>query len=259
MRQYRKSAVAWVITYAVLLPLVMSAMPMFVEESGAIKDMLSKLPEAVLASLEINPDLFTGSVGYFSYVFLYIGLTAAVQALNLGLSVISKENRMKTVDFLLSKPVPRAFIYLQKLSAALAVLFISQVSFYIAAVVSVSIQSPDGFDFKTFALIALTFTFIQLFFLCLGMFLAVLFDRIKSAVSLTMGVAFGVFFIGMVSSIADSEALRYLSPLRYFDNGYIIANGAYETRFLALAWILTLLFAAAGFVVFIKKDVRAAV
>jgi len=82
---------------------------------------------------------------------------------------------------------------------------------------------------------------------------------------LTMGVCMGTFLVGMIGAMAAgasnilSDILRYLSPLRYFDNNYIMSHGAYETGYLILSVALPVVLTVASFVIYVKKDIRAAV
>jgi len=257
MKQYRKSIITWAATLAVSAFVLLSATPLFIDEVGGMKDVMTGFPDAVKEALGIDLDTFFSAVGFYSYIFFYIGLAAAIQAMNLGLGIISKETRMKTADFLMSKPIKRSSVYLQKLLAALCALGITEAAFFVSAWLSMLYVSEGGFAVKPFWLISLTFTFYQLIYLALGLLIAATASKIKSTLTLTMGVAFGTFIVGMIGAIANSEALRYLSPLKYFDGNYIMMNNAYEPKFLILGAALTVVSAAASFAIYVKKDIKA--
>lgn len=257
LKQYKKSIIVWSIAYALFTAVIMSATPLFIDETAGMRSMIAQFPDAFREALGVDADTFLSAVGFFSYTFLYLGLVAAIQAMSLGVGIISKENRMKTADFLMSKPKKRESVYLQKLLAAVTVLAITEAVFFISATLSMIYQSGGDFNVTAFVLISLTFTFIQLMFMAIGLFLAAVIDKIKSTINVTMGVCFGFFMVGMVSAIAGSDTLRYLSPLKYFDNNYIMTNGTYETGYAVLGAALTLVLIAASFIVYVKKDIKA--
>jgi len=236
----------------------MLATPLFINESSSMKEMLASLPEAALDAMGIDLELFFSAVGFYSYVFTYIGLAAAIQAMSLGMGILSKENRMKTADFLMSKPKSRSSIFLAKLAACLCSLFVTGAVFFLAAWLSILTMTGGDFAFAPFALISLSFLLLQMIFLSVGLLAAALVGRIKSVVSVTIGIVFGVFLLGIISSIAGSEALRWLSPFRYFDYGYAMKNHTYEGLFMILSAALILGAGIASYVIQMKKDIKAA-
>ncbi len=257
MRQYRKSILSWSIAFAIMAFVFLSATPLFINETSSMKDLLSGFPEAVTDAMGINMENFFSAVGFYSYVFLYISLAASIQAMNLGLGVISKENRMKTADFLLTKPMSRTKIYLQKLLAVLCSLLITEAVFLLSAILSIHVITKGDYDFTSFLLINLSFVLIQMVYFAIGLFVATVVARIKSPISVTMGVCFGTFLAGMVGAILESEALRYFSPLKYYATNYIMENHSFETRYLVLGVSLSLAFVVASYILYVKMDVDA--
>jgi len=243
---------SWAIGFAVSIVVMLSATPLFIEESGGMREMIANFPDAIREAMGIDPDSFFSVVGFYSYIFLYISLAAAIQAMSLGLNIISKETRMKTADFLLSKPRSRTGIFLQKGLCALCVLAVTEAVFFAAAALSLYYQSKGAFAFTPFLLISLTFFFTQLLFFALGLFLAVAAGKIKSTLALTMGVCFGAFMLGMICAITGSGVIRVFSPLRYFDNNYIMLHHAYEMNYLFAAIALTLILTAASLILYVK-------
>jgi ABC-2 type transport system permease protein len=185
-------------------------------------------------------------------------LTGAVQAMNLGTSLISKEDAGKTADFLLTKPVTRARVLTAKLLAALASLGITDFFYLIAAGVSARAASTEPFSMKVFMMISLTLFFVQLMFLALGILVSVILPKIKSVIAVSLPVVFAFFIIGVIGSILDNEASRYVTPFKYYDPVYIVKHGAYEGRFIVIEIIFIIAAVSASYVIFAKKDIRAA-
>ena len=69
--------------------------------------MLDNFPPAIKAAMGIAVDSFKSPLGYYTFAFTYSLLFGAIQAMNLGIGIVSKEEREKTADFILTKPVSR--------------------------------------------------------------------------------------------------------------------------------------------------------
>jgi len=213
--------------------------------------------------MNINIDTFFsyGAVGFYSYIFLYLGLISGIFAMYSGLNVFSKEKRMKTSDFLMSKPKNRAGIYRQKLLSVLVSFAVVDAVFFIASYVSILLVSGGDLRITPYLLISFTFIFLQIIFLSIGIFIASVVSKIKSPVTFTMGVTFGTFLIGMIGAIigmaGKSQVLRYFSPFRYFDNNYIMENNSYELKFIIISAVIVTVLMAASFFIYVKRDIKA--
>ncbi len=95
-------------------------------------------------------------------------LAASIHAINLGLSIITKEHMQNTADFLMTKPYSRKQIFLSKMAAALCAIFIIAIAYCIGGVVAMLIVTGGGFDYTIFTLLSLVFPLLQVLFLLIG-------------------------------------------------------------------------------------------
>ena len=177
--------------------------------------------------------------------------------MNLGTSILSKEVREKTADFLLTKPVTRTQIITAKLLAALTSLVITNVAYLTVASIMASLVKVEDYSYKIFFMVSFTLFFIQLFFLALGVIVSVLSRRIKSVLPISLGTVFGFFIVGMLGSAIGDEAVRYITPFKYFDTNYIIKNSSYEVTFIMIEVIFIIVSITASYYVYCKKDIHA--
>ncbi|MFI8574429.1 ABC transporter permease subunit [Rossellomorea aquimaris] len=254
LKAYRKSTFIWTGALIVLVILFMSMFPSISKEINEFKKLLEGFPEGVRKALGIQVDTIGSLNGYYSYIFLYITLCGAIQAMNLGISISSKEIREKTADFLLTKPVTRTKILSSKILAALTSLLFTNIVYVIAAITVANAVKVENFSLYVFLLISLTLLFTQLIMFAVGIIIAVVFPKVKSVISLSLGVVFAFFLIGMVA--AAEEATRYLSPFKYFDYSYIMNHEGYEWSFLLLGMFLIVLSLIGSFVIYNKKDIH---
>lgn len=256
MKAYRKSVIIWAGSMAALAVMYIFIFNSISNNIKAFQTVLRNMPEVVRKALSIYVEGITNFVGFFSIVYVYIALCGAIQAMNLGTSIVSKEIREKTADFLLTKPVSREEILTSKLLAALVSLVITNV-IYLAITVPMTLTVKSEFSMKIFLMISATIFFIQLMFMALGVIVSVIIGKIKSVISISLSTVFGFFILGSLGSIIGDKAIRYLSPFKYFDTVYIIKNSAYETSFVAAGFIFVIAAIAASYLVYVRKDIHA--
>lgn len=255
--KYRRALIGWCIGLCVFICIYLPFMPAFMNEAETVRSFFEGMGQTVLSAMGINLDAFFSPLGFFSYVFMFISLIGCMQAIHLGLSVVSRETRLKTADFLLTKTKTRARILIEKLLASVVCLLITQFVFFMVCTFGLLAMTKVEIDMLPFLLIILTFTFLQLLFLAMGFVIATLVTKIKSVLTVSMGLCMGFFMLGMVSNITSSDFLRALTPMRYFDYTKIIIQRTYEPAYLLLCFGLTVLFSVAAYVRYTKKDIHA--
>lgn len=84
----------------------------------SLNELVTRLPAAVrvLLGMRGSFDLSTAS-GYYGLCYYYLIVMATIHASILGAGIISKEERDKTTEFLVAKPVSRTQIITAKLLA----------------------------------------------------------------------------------------------------------------------------------------------
>jgi ABC-2 type transport system permease protein len=254
---YKKSTIIWTVSLIAMVVLFLSIFPTFANDAKAYQKLLEGYPEPVRKAIGLELDTVFTILGFYSYSFLYITLCGAIQAMNLGTSIVSKEVREKTADFLLTKPVTRSKILTCKLLAAFSSLVITNIVFIVASILIVSQVSTEDYSGKGLFLIALSLFLIQIIFLALGLIISVVVQKIKSVLTVSLSTVFTFFIISMLSSASGDGAKRFLSPFEYFDTSYIIKNSRYETSFLVVGFAIILISIVSSYLVYTKKDIHA--
>jgi ABC-2 type transport system permease protein len=256
LKSYRKSTIIWIIALVALVVFYLSIYPSFYNDAADVQKLLESYPEAVTRALGISMGDITSILGFYTFVFVYIVLCGAIQAMNLGLSVISKETRMKTADFLLTKPVNRTKVMTSKIMAAFVLIIITNIIYLGAAVLmSLSVKTED-FSMKIYIMISITMFFIQIIFMAMGIIISVIAPKIKSVISISLGTVFGFFIISMFGSVIGDEAVRYITPFKYFDAVYIINNASYEMSYIITAIVFVTISITASYIIYSKKDIH---
>lgn len=256
LKAYRKSTMIWSGSMVVFMVLFFSMFPSISNEAETFKKLLEGYPAAVRKALGLSIDSFTSLLGFYSYVFSYILLCGSIQAMNLGTSIVSKEVREKTADFLLTKPVTRAQILTAKLSAIFTSLVITNIIYLISANIMASVVKTKAYDMKIFLMISITLFFVQLMFLSLGVIVSVVVPKIKSVLPISLGTVFAFFIINMLGSVVGDTVIRYITPFKYFDTAYIIKNASYETNFIIIEFAFIVAAILTSYFIYSKKDIH---
>lgn len=256
LNAYRKTTIIWTLSLVGVMALFMSVFPTIAKDIEEYKKVLEGFPDAVKQALGLQVETFGSVLGFYSYVFVYISLCGAIQAMNFGTGIVSKEVREKTADFLLTKPITRKAILTAKISAAFTSILFTSIVYIIASWLVVAVVATDEYSSKAFLLISISLFLLQVIFLAIGILFSVFLPKIKSVLTVSLGTVFAFFIIGMLSSSSVDEFKRYLSPFKYFDSYYIIKHTSYEGAFLAVGLGIVLFALIASYIHYVKKDIH---
>lgn len=256
LKQYRRITIIWIISLATAAGLYMALYPSMESQLQSLQKILANYPKALLAAIGMESNAFLSFAGFYGIIITFVMLATSIQAMNLGTGIVAKEEHSHTAEFLLAKPVNRTQVLTAKLLAALTILLITNAFFMVAMRVEISVLANTTIDGKTFILMTLTLFFVQLFFLGLGFLISVTVPKIRSVLSISLSTVFVFYIIGVLDTVIGSEAARYLTPFKFFDNKYIIENGAYEPVFLVLEAIFLAVAIFAAYYFYLKRDIR---
>lgn len=258
LRANRRSTITWTIALSGLTATFMALYPAFSADVETTRELLAQFPEALRDAINLSLDTFFTIHGFFGYLLTFAVLAGAIQAMNLGTGIISKEVAGKTADFLLSKPVTRTAVVTAKLAAALTILLITNVVFVLVAYLAARAVATDPFSAGTFLLLASTMFLVQLFFLALGSLFAVLLPKVKSVVSVSLPTVFAFYIVAAVGDVVANDDVRYLTPFKFFDSESIIADSRLDSGSLALLAGFVAVTVSLSYAIYTRKDVRAA-
>lgn len=256
LRQYRRVTTIWILSLVAGAAFYMALYPSMASQMEAMQKILANYPKALLAALGVGPSVFLSFAGFYSIIMAYMMLATSIQAMNLGTGIVAKEEHSHTAEFLLAKPVSRTQVLTAKLLAALTIILVTNAFFMAAMWAEISVLANTSMAGKTFFLMTLTLLLVQLFFLGLGFLVSVTAPKIRSVLSISLSTVFVFYIIGILDSILGSKAVRYLTPFKFFDNQYIIKNGAYEPAFLVVELVFLAAVTVAAYYFYSKRDIR---
>jgi len=256
-KMIRRSTWIWACSLIAVLALYLSIFPALAQDAEQFKELFASYPESLRDALGMSLDSIATLLGFYSFIFGFVVLVAAIQAMNLGVGLLSREAREKTADFLLTKPVKRTHIVTAKLTAAILSLIVTNAVYLAAASLMAYYVNESSFRWHAFLMISITALFVQLIFMSLGMIVSLMAAKIKSVIPISLGTVFSFYAIGMLGSVLGDKAIRYITPFKYFDSAYIVAHSAYETSFVILSFVIVVASICGSYFVYANKDIHA--
>ncbi len=257
LKANRKALIIWSICMFLLVLSGMGKYTAYSSGGGMNNQIFNTMPSSIKALLGINSLDVTTMSGFFALLFLYIEITVGIHAALLGSGIIAKEERDKTTEFLMVKPVSRSSVITAKLIAALINIIILNLVTFISSLIM--IQSYNNGDPLTgeLTMFYLSMFIVQLIFLTLGAFLAAFTKRPKISGSLATGILFIAYILDVITNLNQNlNFLNILSPFKYFDYASMAAGESLNTVFVLLSVFLIAIFSVLTYVFYRKRDLN---
>lgn len=251
-----KSTVIWLLSLGGMFLVFMAFYPMIKSDLDTFTKLMENFPPAMKAIFGIAMENFANPVGYYGFVFTYTALLGAIQAMNLGVGILSKETRERTADFLMTKPVSRPQILTMKLLAALTLLLVTDAVYTLVSYPAVRGFSDGDFENGRFLLINLSLFFLQLIFFSVGLAVSSAAKKIKAVLPVSLGLVFGFFAVSAFAVTSKEDKLRYLTPFQYFKADSIALEGRYETAFAVTGLFVVLAGITASYILYKRRDIQ---
>mgnify|MGYP006294204713 CR=1 FL=1 len=173
----------------------------------------------------------------------------------LSASTIAKEIESKTIDILMSNPVSRKQIIIEKFIGLIPmVLIINFVAMFTIMIVTIAINQDLNFWYLTLTHIISIPYFLSI--VSIGLFFSVLFDEKMKASVVTMAVVVAMFIFDSIAEIIpDYEALGYVSLKNYFKPYDALKFGEIDLTGNIILIVVTLIALIAAILYFEYKDI----
>jgi len=172
-------------------------------------------------------------------LFLYLVLMATIHASMLGADIISKEERDKTFEFLMVKPVSREKIITSKLLAAFVNIVIFNIINFVFSIILVSYYSKGESIVGNIAILMAGMFILQLIFLFIGTSIAAISSNPKTATSLSTAILLVTFMLSILIDMNDKlNILKYLTPFKYYEAKNLMYGGGLDPIFLILSFAI---------------------
>ena len=254
LRQNRNTLLIWTGAVASLMMVCVFLFPEMKGDADGIGDMFSSMGDftAAFGMDRLNFGEFLGFYGIECGNIL--GLGGACFAALAAISILAKEEKEHTADFLLTHPVSRGQVLIQKLGAVGVSLLIFHVAVLALTAVSILAVKEEP-DWSRLLLLHLAYFLLSLETgaLCFGIsaFLR------RNGYGIGLGLAAGFYFLNIIANLSEKAVfLKYITPFGYADSADILSEGSLHTGRLAFGMFCGAAGIAAACLWYSRKDVR---
>lgn len=257
MKSHRKSLIFWSIGVFFMVVSGMFKYESLSSSGQPMNEVLEGMPKSMLAVLGIGEFDISTATGYYGLLFIYLLLMATIHAAMLGATIIAKEERDKTSEFLFVKPVSRNGIITAKLAAAFVNILILNIVTFVSSLVLVGKYSNGEVVTGDIAVTMAGMFILQLLFMVIGSSLAAVKRKSKTAASLATGVLLLTYVISVAIDLNENiEGFKYFTPFKYFEAKNVMFGGGFEFTFVLLSGVLIAALTVTTFVFYKKRDLN---
>lgn len=254
MSDARRSLLGWSIGVGLLTAMYASYFPSM--RKPAMTDAMESYPEALREAFNLQ-DISTAAGYLEGTVFgLLVPLVVVIFTISVGTRTIATEEENGTLDLLLSYPVSRARLVLERCGAlVLSTLVVSAV----VLVMLIAVSGPADLDIGVDKLAGMTLhlALLGLCFGALAMAVGCVVGRRSTVFAVTGAAAVAGYLGNSFAPQVDSlRWLQNLSPFFYYEDGSPLKNGI-QWAHLGVLVAITAVFVAAGAMAFQRRDVSA--
>lgn len=236
-----------------ILAVVVVMYPAMAEDMGGIISLVEGLGMFTEA-LNLDISQLNSLIGFYGMEMeSVVGIAGALYAAYLGISLLAKEESHHTAEFLLTHPVKRHRVYLEKLAALLLMITLFNLIIYLIALVAV-FASGQTIPFVGFTLLHLATLLVQLNIglLCFG-----LSAFLKSEmIGLGMGIALLLYFFSLFANIWSELAwLRFMTPFQYAFAADILKENQLDLGLIAIVFGTSLVISLIGLLHYNRRDI----
>lgn len=253
LKQGKISLIIWTAVIAFMLAVCILIYPEMAGQMNEMSDMFSNMGSfsAAFGMDRINFGEFTGFFGVECGNVL--GMGGAFFASLLGISALAKEEKEHTAEFLLTHPVCRRKVVMEKLLSVF-----SQIIILNAVVIGVTTLSiliiGETPEIKTMSLLFLAYFILQIEIAAICFGISAFISR--GSIGIGLGMAALFYFLNIVANLTeDAKFIKYITPFGYTESADIIADGSINMRYLSVGVALALMGIATSFYQYSKKDI----
>ena len=254
LKQGRTAFIIWTAAIGFLLAVCVFLFPEMKGQMEDVSDVFSSMGSftAAFGMDRLNFGTLTGF--YAIECGNVLGLGGAFYAALCAVGILSKEEKERTAEFLLTHPVSRGRIVSEKLAAVLIQITAMNLIVYAISIGSITLVG-ETVPWKEIHLLHLAYYLLQLELagICFGLSA---FTR-KGSVGAGLGLAAVMYFLNLIANIAESaQFLKYVTPFGYCEGADIVDNGGLDWKLVAIGMAICFVFIIVSYLKYTKKDIH---
>lgn len=253
LRQGRLSLTVWTAAVGALLVICIFLFPEMKGQMEGVNDVFASMGSFTEA-FGMDRLNFGTLIGFYAVECgNVLGLGGAFFASLCAAGMLSKEEKDRTAEFLLTHPVSRRRIVTGKLVAVFVQIVVMNVIVYVISVGSIAMVGEE-IPWKELNLFHLAYFLLQseLAGICFGISA---FMR-KGSAGAGLGIAAMMYFLNLVANITESaEFLKYITPFGYCEGADIVVDGCLDGGLVVVGLVFGAIGIAVAYQQYCRKDI----
>ena len=254
LRQGKTSFLIWTASIGFLLVICIFLFPEMKGQMDNVNDMFASMG-SFTAAFGMDRLNFGTLAGFYAVECgNVLGLGGAFYAALCAVGILSKEEKDKTAEFLLTHPISRKRIVTEKLIAVLIQITSMNLLIYAFAVGSIA-AIGETIPWKEISLLHLAYYLLQLELagICFGIsaFLR------KGSAGVGLGIATMMYFLNLIANIAEvAEFLKYITPFGYCEGADIVSSGSLDSVRVVIGAVMGIGGIVIAYLKFTRKNIH---
>lgn len=253
LQQGKTSFFIWTASIGFLLAICVFLFPEMKGEMEGISDVFASMG-SFTAAFGMDRLNFGTLIGYYAIECgNVLGLGGAFYASLCAISILSKEEKERTAEFLFAHPISRIRIITEKLISLFLQITVMNLIIYVLSISAMGIIGEE-ISWKEINLLHLAYYILQLELagICFGIsaFLR------KGSVGIGLGIAIIMYFLNLIANIAEvAEFLKYITPFGYCEGADIVINGSLDGALLLIGIVFCIIGIIVAYWKYNQKDI----
>lgn len=254
LRQGKIALMIWTASIGLLLVICIFLFPEMKDQMEDVSDVFASMG-SFTAAFGMDRLNFGTLIGFYGVECgNVLGLGGAFFASFCAVGILSKEEKDRTAEFLLTHPVSRVRIVTEKLAAVFVQIIMMNLVIYVLSIGSIAAIGEE-IPWKEINLMHLAYFLLQIELsgICFGISAFVR----KGSVGTGLGIAAIMYFLNLVANITESaEFLKYITPFGYSEGADIVENGCLDGTMVEIGLLFGLIGIVAAYLKYCKKDIH---
>lgn len=254
LRQGKTALMIWTASIGLLLVICIFLFPEMKDQMEDVSDVFASMG-SFTAAFGMDRLNFGTLIGFYGVECgNVLGLGGAFFASFCAVGILSKEEKDRTAEFLLTHPVSRVRIVTEKLAAVFVQIIMMNLVIYVLSIGSIAAIGEE-IPWKEINLMHLAYFLLQIELsgICFGISAFVR----KGSVGTGLGIAAIMYFLNLVANITESaEFLKYITPFGYSEGADIVENGCLDGTMVGIGLLFGLIGIVAAYLKYCKKDIH---
>lgn len=253
LRQGRIAFAVWTVSIAFLMMVCVFLFPEMKKEMGVVGNLFASMG-SFTAAFGMDRLNFGTLVGFYAIECGNIlGLGGGFFAALVSVTVLSREEKDRTAEFLLTHPVSRTRVVTEKLVSVIMQVAAMNVIILVLSLLSTAMIGEE-IPWREILLMHLAYLLMQLELAAVCFGISAFLRRGSAGIGL--GLAAAVYFLNLIANMTKhAEFLKYITPFGYCDAADIIGDGRLNPVMTAVGVLFAAAGIAAAYVRYCGKDI----